>query len=101
MNNLQTHASELELDAEKAKIRQSDVLIPYSIFGTILWPLVNSSLDPKEIENTFPSYNSRKPRIFLTGPHNMSFMSQRNFRSAPSSLHTSTYLEWSKGFSLY
>jgi len=89
------------LDAEKAKIRQSHILILYSVFGTIyafLGPYPYSKLNPKEVEKAFPRQEDCKPVIFSKYSFYMSFMSQRIFRLSPSFLHASTYSKWIKKF---
>jgi len=97
MKRNQVHAPEPDLDAEKAKIWKSKVLIQYSISGTVcafLGPYPTSKLNPQEVEETFPGYGSHKPRIFSHDSFNMTFMNQRVFRFSPSATHTPTYFEW-------
>jgi len=96
VKNNQVHAPKFDLDTEKAKIWQSQVLISYFVSATVyafLGPYPDSKLNPKEIMKSFPGYEDRIPRIFSNDTPNISFISQMVFRSYPSFLHTSTYLK--------
>lgn len=82
MKNNQVHAPELDLDAEKANIWQPQVLIMYSVSGTIyafLGPYPDSKLNSKEVEKTFPGYEDRKARIFLKDTPHVSFYGYKGF----------------------
>jgi len=99
VKNNQVHAPELGLDAEKAKIWKSQVLISYSVSDTVyafLEPYLDSKLNSKEVEETFPGYEGHKPRIFSQDSFNISFISQTIFRPSPSFVHASTYSQWKR-----
>jgi len=96
-SNNQIHAPGPDLDAEKTKIWKSRVLISYSVRGIVhafLGPYPDSKLDPEKVEDDFPGREGHKPRVFSHDSFNMSFMSQRIFRSSPLANHTPIYLKW-------
>jgi len=99
LKNNQINASEPDLDAEKAKIWQSHVLIPYSVSDTVyafLGPYPDPELKTPELEESFHGYNGRRPIVFSKDIPNMSYMTHRVFRSSPSSLHAPAFLSWLK-----
>jgi len=99
LKNNQAYASEPDLDAEKAKIWQSQVLILYSVSGTVyafLGPYPDPKLKTPELEENFLGYEGRKPLVFSEDIPNMSYMAHRVFRSSPLALHALAFLNWLK-----
>lgn len=99
MKNNQSYAPKPDLDAEKAKIQKSHVLIPYSIFGTVyafLGPYQDPKLKPQEVKEVFSDYGVRKPIIFSEDIPNISFITYWVFQSSSSNIHSSSFLRWLK-----